>query len=174
LPPEYSAMKAPPTPRSRGAIQTEGRKRGTLRDRTSAKSGERSASRAFKHKCRLWKQWWLRVWLTSAGLSVFATQGFAQGQLAPPAPSAAATSSSSSSASIGQVVAQLAQAMNLITAFGFLAGCVMVMSGFLNARRDEYWKMTVIYGLGVAGSVALMKALFGLFVASSASFINQF
>jgi hypothetical protein len=37
------------------------------------------------------------------------------------------------------------------------AGCVMVMNGFLNARRDENWKMTVIHGLGVAGSVPCVK-----------------
>lgn len=33
----------------------------------------------------------------------------------------------------------------------------MAMNGFLNARRDENWKVTVIHGLGVAGSVACVK-----------------
>jgi hypothetical protein len=80
----------------------------------------------------------------------------------------------SSSQSIGQFAAQLAQGMNMITACGFLAGCVMVMNGFLNARRDENWKMTVIHGLGVAGSVALCKTLFSLFVANAGSIIAQF
>jgi hypothetical protein len=51
---------------------------------------------------------------------------------------------------------------------------VMVMNGFLNARRDENWKMTVIHGLGVAGSVALCKTLFSLFVANGASVVAQF
>ena len=46
--------------------------------------------------------------------------------------------------------------------------------GFLNARRDENWKMTVIHGLGVAGSVALGKTLFSLFVANGASMVAQF
>jgi cation transport ATPase len=65
---------------------------------------------------------------------------------------------------------------SLITAFGFIAGCTMVIGGFLNARRDENWKMTVIYGVGVAGAVALMKAMFGLFAGtnSSSQYIGQF
>jgi hypothetical protein len=29
----------------------------------------------------------------------------------------------------------------------------------VSSKRDENWKMTVIYGIGVAGAVALMKAL---------------
>ena len=53
----------------------------------------------------------------------------------------------------------LKDGLNLITIFGFIAGCVMVMGAFLNARRDENWKMTVIYGIGVAGAVVLMKAV---------------
>ena len=57
----------------------------------------------------------------------------------------------------------LKSGLNLIMIFGFIAGCVMVMSGFLNAKRDENWKMTVIYGIGVAGALALMKALFAMF-----------
>jgi hypothetical protein len=52
----------------------------------------------------------------------------------------------------------------------------MVIGGFLNARRDENWKMTVIYGVGVAGAVALMKAMFSLFTGTnnSAQYIGQF
>jgi hypothetical protein len=78
--------------------------------------------------------------------------------------------------SIGGYVSQLVQGLNLITAFGFIAGCTMVIGGFLNARRDENWKMTVIYGVGVAGAVALMKAMFGLFAGTSSStqYIGQF
>jgi len=53
--------------------------------------------------------------------------------------------------------------------FGFVAGCVMVMAGFLTAKRDENWKMTVIYGLGVAGAIAIMKALFTFFGAGGAA-----
>ena len=77
---------------------------------------------------------------------------------------------------LNQYVSQLAQGLNLIIAFGFIAGCAMVIGGFLNARRDENWKMTVIYGVGVAGAVALMKAMFGLFAATntSSTFVNQF
>jgi hypothetical protein len=45
----------------------------------------------------------------------------------------------------------------------------MVMGAFLNARRDENWKMTVIYGIGVAGAVVLMKALFAIFSGSTAT-----
>jgi hypothetical protein len=115
---------------------------------------------------------WSRVWLASAGLCLCVNQGYAQGAMAPAAPPSAA--SASSNPSIGQFAAQLAQGINLITACGFIAGCVMVMNGFLNARRDENWKMTVIHGLGVAGSVALCKALFGLFVANSSGFISAF
>jgi hypothetical protein len=63
----------------------------------------------------------------------------------------------------------LKDGLNLITIFGFIAGCVMVMVAFLNARRDENWKMTVIYGIGVAGAVVLMKALFAIFSGSTAT-----
>lgn len=63
----------------------------------------------------------------------------------------------------------LKDGLNLITIFGFIAGCVMVMGAFLNARRDENWKMTVIYGIGVAGAVVLMKALFAIFSGSTAT-----
>jgi hypothetical protein len=122
------------------------------------------------------KQWgthlWIRLWLASAVLCLVVAQGYAQQAVAPPAPPSAATASSNPST--GQFAAQLVQGMNLITTSGFVAGCVMVMNGFLNARRDENWKMTVIHGLGVAGSVALCKTLFGLFVANGGSIIGQF
>jgi hypothetical protein len=68
----------------------------------------------------------------------------------------------------------LKEGLNLIMIFGFIAGCVMVIAGFLNARRDENWKMNVIYGIGVAGAVALMKALFAMFGGSAASTIAGF
>jgi hypothetical protein len=115
---------------------------------------------------------WIKVWLASAAICLWANHGYAQAAAAPPAPPSAA--SSSSYASIEQFATQLAQGLNLITACGFVAGCVMVVNGCLNARRDENWKMTVIHGLGVAGSVALCKTLFGLFVANRAGFINSF
>jgi hypothetical protein len=68
----------------------------------------------------------------------------------------------------------LKQGLNLIVVFGFIAGCVMVIGGFLNARRDENWKMTVIYGIGVAGAVALMKALFSIFGGNASATVAGF
>ena len=115
---------------------------------------------------------WISVWLASAAFCLLVARGYAQGAMAPAAPPSSATASSN--ASVGQFAAQLVQGMNIITASGFIAGCVMVMNGFLNARRDENWKMTVIHGLGVAGSVALCKTLFSLFVANAASIVGQF
>jgi hypothetical protein len=53
--------------------------------------------------------------------------------------------------------------LSLVMILGFIGGCVMVILGFLNAKRDENWKMRVIYGLGVAGAAALMNALFSIF-----------
>jgi hypothetical protein len=47
--------------------------------------------------------------------------------------------------SLDSFIGPLRNGLNLIMIFGFIAGCVMVMSGFLNAKRDENWKMTVIY-----------------------------
>jgi hypothetical protein len=127
-------------------------------------------------KAGLWKYLWIRFWLASAAFCLLATRGYAQGAMAPaPAPAALpSAATASSNASVGQFAAQLVQGMNIITASGFIAGCVMVMNGFLNARRDENWKMTVIHGLGVAGSVALCKTLFGLFVANGGSIVAQF
>jgi hypothetical protein len=115
---------------------------------------------------------WIRIWLASAASCLWVDHGYAQGAMAPAAPPSPA--SASSNPSIGQFVTQLTQGMNLITVCGFVAGCVMVMNGFLNARRDENWKMTVIHGLGVAGSVALCKTLFGLFVPNSGGLISGF
>jgi hypothetical protein len=115
---------------------------------------------------------WLRVWLTSAALALLVTRGYTQGAVAPPGPPSAATANSNPS--LGQFASQLAQGMDIITVCGFAAGCVMVMNGFLNARRDENWKMTVIHGLGVAGSVALCKTLFNLFVANAGSIVASF
>jgi hypothetical protein len=68
----------------------------------------------------------------------------------------------------------LRNGLNLIMVFGFIAGCVMVMTGFLNAKRDESWKMTVIYGIGVAGAVALMKALFAMFGGTASNAVTGF
>ena len=39
--------------------------------------------------------------------------------------------------SLDSFVGPLKNGLNLIMIFGFIAGCVMVMSGFLNAKRDE-------------------------------------
>ena len=128
--------------------------------------------KALTDKCYLGRHLWIRVCLAGAALSLLVTRGYAQGAMAPPTPPSAATASSNPS--IGQFATQMVQGMNLITACGFVAGCVMVMNGFLNARRDENWKMTIIHGLGVAGSVALCKTLFTLFVANSGGFISQF
>jgi hypothetical protein len=75
---------------------------------------------------------------------------------------------------LSQFIDPLKSGLNLIVVFGFIAGCVMIMGGFLNARRDENWKMTVIYGIGVAGAVVLMKALFAMFGGSAAGTVNQF
>jgi hypothetical protein len=108
-----------------------------------------------------WTRWWVRLWLASTSLTLLVCPAQAQ---------------TSGGPSIGGYVSQLVQGLNLITAFGFIAGCTMVIGGFLNARRDENWKMTVIYGVGVAGAVALMKAMFSLFTGTnnSAQYIGQF
>ena len=76
--------------------------------------------------------------------------------------------------SLDSFINPLKNGLNLIMIFGFIAGCVMVMSGFLNAKRDENWKMTVIYGIGVAGAVALMKALFAMFGGAAGSAVMGF
>ena len=127
-------------------------------------------------KAGFWRYLWIRLCLASAAFCMLAARGYAQGAMAPATAPAAlpAAATASSNASVGQFAAQLVQGMNIITASGFIAGSVMVMNGFLNARRDENWKMTVIHGLGVAGSVALCKTLFGLFVANGGSIVAQF
>lgn len=126
-------------------------------------------------KAGLWRHLWTRGWLASAAFCLLVNRGYAQGATPPAAaPTAGLASNAGSNASVGQFAAQLVQGMNIITASGFIAGCVMVMNGFLNARRDENWKMTVIHGLGVAGSVALCKTLFSLFVANAARIVGQF
>jgi hypothetical protein len=76
--------------------------------------------------------------------------------------------------SLDSFINPLKNGLNLIMIFGFIAGCVMVMSGFLNAKRDENWKMTVIYGIGVAGAVALMKSLFAMFGGAAGSAVMGF
>jgi hypothetical protein len=79
-----------------------------------------------------------------------------------------------SAGSLESFTGPLRNGLNLIMVFGFIAGCVMVMSGFLNAKRDENWKMTVIYGIGVAGAVALMKALFAMFGGTAGNAVTGF
>jgi hypothetical protein len=70
---------------------------------------------------------------------------------------------SAQAAGSGDVNGGFQQGLGLLMKFGFLGGCVMVMAGFMAAKRDENWKMTVIYGLGVAGTVAILTALFNFF-----------
>jgi hypothetical protein len=131
--------------------------------------------KALTRKAGLWRELWTRGWLASAVFCLLVTRAYPQGAIAPAAAATAGLSSTASStASVGQFAAQLVQGINIITASGFIAGCVMVMNGFLNARRDENWKMTVIHGLGVAGSVALCKTLFSLFVANGGSIVGLF
>ncbi|MBV8814622.1 MAG: hypothetical protein JO271_09035 [Verrucomicrobia bacterium] len=121
-------------------------------------------------KCSVRTQWRVRFWLTATGLSLFCTQAMAQSPAG-----AGPAGSSTGNWTISGFVSQLSQGLSLITVFGFIAGCVMVIGGFLNARRDENWKMMVIYGIGVAGSVALMKALFSLFGGGGTqSYLSQF
>jgi hypothetical protein len=123
------------------------------------------------HNYHWWSPLLVKVCLANAVLTLFVIPGgYAQGALAPAASPAVARANASASASVAQFVTQLAPGLDLITIFGFVAGCVMVIGGFLNARRDDNWKMTVIHGLGVAGSVALLKALFGLFTGPNAAF----
>jgi hypothetical protein len=104
------------------------------------------------------KQTWLRLWVRLSTLLLLsptiATPAYAAG--------------------LDVFINPLKQGLNLIVVFGFIAGCVMVIGGFLNARRDENWKMTVIYGIGVAGAVALMKALFSIFGGNAADTVNGF
>jgi hypothetical protein len=85
-----------------------------------------------------------------------------------------ATAYADGTSGLDQFITPLKSGLNLIVVFGFIAGCVMVMGGFLNARRDENWKMTVIYGIGVAGAVVLMKALFTMFGGQAATTVNGF
>ncbi|MBV9875489.1 MAG: hypothetical protein JO025_12220 [Verrucomicrobia bacterium] len=127
-------------------------------------------------KVGFWNNLWIRFWLASATVCLLATHGYAQGALAPAAAPAALTltTTASSDASGGQFAAQLVQGMNIITASGFMAGCVIVVNGFLNARRDDNWKVIVIHGLGVAGSVALCKTLFSLFIVNRCSIVAPF
>jgi hypothetical protein len=107
-----------------------------------------------------WNRWWVRLWVATIALNLLVTPAKADTTGGP----------------LNGFVTNLVQGLNLIVAFGFIAGCTMVIGGFLNARRDENWKMTVIYGVGVAGAVALMKAMFGLFDGTnvSSTYINQF
>jgi polyferredoxin len=91
-----------------------------------------------------WSRWSVRLWLASTSLSLLVSPAQAQ---------------TSSGGGLNGYVSQLVQGLNLITAFGFIAGCTMVIGGFLNAR-----------------AVALMKAMFSLFTGTSNStqYIGQF
>ena len=80
---------------------------------------------------------WIKLFAVLLAISTMATPAYADG--------------------LSVFIDPLKQGLNLIVVFGFIAGCVMVIGGFLNARRDENWKMTVIYGIGVAGAVALIR-----------------
>jgi len=64
---------------------------------------------------------------------------------------------------IGDWQGGLQKTLGVILSLGFIAGCVMVIGGFLAAKRDDNWKMTVLYGVGVAGASALMSVLFAAF-----------
>src|SRR3984957_7781993 len=76
--------------------------------------------------------------------------------------------------SLESFIGPLKNGLNLIMIFGFIAGCVMVMSGFMNEKRDETWKMRVIYGIGVAGAAPPMKALFAMFGGAAGSAVTGF
>src|SRR5690349_17245492 len=93
---------------------------------------------ALAPKDRSWGHGWKRVGLALLVFAILVTQSFAQGAVAAPAQPTAA--SAGSDVSITQFVSQMGQGLNLLTAFGFIGGCVMVIGGFLNARRDENWK----------------------------------
>ncbi|MBV8482154.1 MAG: hypothetical protein JO077_04720, partial [Verrucomicrobia bacterium] len=55
-----------------------------------------------------WTRWWVRLWLASTSLTLLVSSAQAQ---------------TSGEPSIGGYVSQLVQGLNLITAFGFIAGC---------------------------------------------------
>jgi hypothetical protein len=48
--------------------------------------------------------------------------------------------------SLDSFVGPLKNGLNLIMVFGFIAGCVMVMSGFLNAKRDVFLLTMLLNG----------------------------
>jgi hypothetical protein len=48
-----------------------------------------------------------------------------------------AQAQTSSGDGLNGYVSQLVQGLNLITAFGFIVGCTMVIGCFLNARKDS-------------------------------------
>src|SRR6516164_1499418 len=55
---------------------------------------------------------------------------------------------SAQAAGTGDVNGGFQQGLGLLMKFGFISGCVLVMAGFMTAKRDENWKMTVLYGHG--------------------------
>jgi hypothetical protein len=108
------------------------------------------------------RQWWAVIWYRRALVVALLIWSWVDAALA------------DGTGSLDSFTGPLKNGLNLIMVFGFIAGCVMVMSGFLNAKRDENWKMTVIYGIGVAGAVALMKALFAMFGGAAGSAVTGF
>jgi hypothetical protein len=48
--------------------------------------------------------------------------------------------------SLDSFVGPLKNGLNLIMVFGFIAGCAMVMSGFLNAKRDVFLLTMLLNG----------------------------
>jgi hypothetical protein len=108
------------------------------------------------------RQWWAVLWYRRVLVFAVLLWSFVDVALA------------DGTGSLDSFTGPLKNGLNLIMVFGFIAGCVMVMTGFLNAKRDENWKMTVIYGIGVAGAVALMKALFAMFGGAASSAVTGF
>src|SRR5271166_1616802 len=63
-----------------------------------------------------------------------------------------------STGSLDSFISPLKNGLNLIMVFGFIAGCVMVMSGFLNASQ-RYLKFSDISPFPVGGLVGRVQPL---------------
>lgn len=61
--------------------------------------------------------------------------------------------------SAGSWNGSLHEGLRIIFSLGLIAGCVMVIRGFLGPRRGENWIWTVLYGVAAAGAGALMLVL---------------
>src|SRR5260370_12412776 len=94
-----------------------------------------------------WTRWWVRVWLASMSMSLLITPAQAQ-------------SSSGGGGPLSGFVTNLVQGLNLIIAFGFIAGCTMVIAGVTICPRGENLKKTVIFvgRLGLARALALQMS----------------